>query len=114
MTMIEFVSNEKDLSFTGVQVCRQPIDLAENEVILALLVARAVLHTATLAPTKGQVWDLLAGCRISEGHGYPVLTRKLRHSTRFVMEARFAHGCPAIHKHCAVVACGSISLSRCF
>jgi hypothetical protein len=81
---------------------RSDIRVNAGSLILALLVARAVLHTARLAPTKGQVWDLLAGCRISEGHGYPVLTRKLRHSTRFVMEARFAHGCPAIHKHCAV------------
>jgi hypothetical protein len=27
-----------------------------------------------------------------------VLTRKLWHSTRFVIEAPFAQGCPAIHK----------------
>src|SRR5215470_10278356 len=47
---------------------------------------------------RGRFFDLLAGCRISEGHWLSVRTRKLWHSTRFMTEMLLACGYPAIHK----------------
>ena len=47
---------------------------------------------------RGRFFDLLAGCRISDGHGCYCLPEELWHSTRFVKETRRPRGCPAIHK----------------